>query len=171
MRHHTRLAAAAIAVGLVATACGGSHNSSTTTTTSATSATSNTTTTTAPASATTSPSANADLQALIPTPPNTQKTDGPDPMHDNGIHMHFFVSGAPTDVMAAYKTALESKQWSVTVENSGGSGGGGGATYTGTNGNAYGVFNGGGYGDTTDLQACVWPAKPSNTNCERDRKR
>jgi hypothetical protein len=53
----------------------------------------------------------------------------------------------------------------VTVQNSGGGGGGGGATYTGTNGNAYGVFTGGGYGSTTDVEACAWPVKPSNTDC------
>jgi hypothetical protein len=27
------------------------------------------------------------------------------------------------------------------------------------------VFTGGGYGSTTDIQACTWPTKPSNTNC------
>jgi hypothetical protein len=171
MRCHTRLTAAAIAVGLVATACGGSHNSSTATTTSTTSTTTSATTTSAPATATTTASANADLQRLIPTPVNTERTDGPDPMHDNGIRMHFLVNGAPTDVMSAYKTSLEGMSWSVALENSSNGGGGGGATYTGTNGNAYGVFTGGGYRGTTDVHACVWPAKPSNTDCERDRNR
>ena len=53
----------------------------------------------------------------------------------------------------------------MTVENSGGGGGGGGATYTGINGGAYGVFVGGGYGGTTDVDACVWTAtSPSNRN-------
>jgi hypothetical protein len=63
--------------------------------------------------------------------------------------------------MDSYKTALGGKGWSLTVENSGG----GGATYTGTNGAAYGVFSGGGYGSTTDINACAWPSKPSDTNC------
>jgi hypothetical protein len=67
--------------------------------------------------------------------------------------------------MAGYKTALEGASWAVTVESSGGSGAGGGATYTGTNGNTYGVFSGGGYGGTTDVDACAWPAKPANPNC------
>ncbi len=165
MKHQTRLAATAIAVGLVAAACSGSHNSSTATTTSATSATTSATTSTAPATATSSASGNADLQRLIPTPANTQQTDGPDPMRDNGIHMHFFVNGTPTDVMNAYKSSLEGMSWSVTVESSGGSGGGGGATYNGTNGTAYGVFTGGGYGATTDVHACVWPSKPTDTDC------
>jgi hypothetical protein len=80
--------------------------------------------------------------------------------------MHFPVNGSPTEVMDAYKTALEGKGWSLTVANSGGGGGGGGgATYTGTNGNAHGVFTGGGYGGTTDVDACAWPLKPANTNC------
>jgi hypothetical protein len=67
--------------------------------------------------------------------------------------------------MAGYKTALEGASWVVTVESSGGSGGGGGATYTGTNGNTYGVFSGGGYGGSTDVDACAWPTKPANPNC------
>lgn len=67
--------------------------------------------------------------------------------------------------MDAYKAALEAKGWTVSVLHTGGGGGGGGATYTGTNGDAYGVFTGGGYGDSTDLDACAWPSKPENPNC------
>ena len=70
--------------------------------------------------------------------------------------------------MNAYKGALEGGGGAVTVENSGG-GGGGGATYTGINGGAYGVFVGGGYGGTTDVDACVWTSKPADTNCGHDR--
>jgi hypothetical protein len=102
---------------------------------------------------------------LVPTPANSQRTDGPDAIHDNGIHTHFLVNGSPGDVINAYKTALEGKGWSVTVENSSGGNGGGGATYTGKNGDAYGVFTGGGYGSTTDVNACAWPSRPSNTDC------
>jgi hypothetical protein len=109
--------------------------------------------------------ASTDLQSLIPTPANSQRTDGPDAVQENGIHKHFVVTGAPGDVMTAYKSALEGKGWSLTVTNSGGGGGGGGATYVGTNGGAYGVFTGGGWGNTSDLQACTWQTKPSNTNC------
>jgi len=117
------------------------------------------------AQATTIASADPDLQSLIPAPANAQRTDGPDSIHDNGIHLHYLVNGSPNDVMNGYKGALQGKGWAVTVQNSGGGGGGGGATYTGTNGNAYGVFTGGGYGGTTDVDACAWPTKPSNTDC------
>ena len=110
-------------------------------------------------------SADPDLQSLIAAPANAQRTDGPDSIHDNGIHLHYLVNGSPNDVMNGYKGALQGKGWAVTVQNSGGGGGGGGATYTGTNGNAYGVFTGGGYGGTTDVDACAWPTKPSNTDC------
>jgi hypothetical protein len=105
------------------------------------------------------------LQQLIPAPANSQRTDGPEPIQENGIHKHFLVSGSPKEVMDAYKATLEGAGWSVVVENAGGGGGGGGATYTGTNGGAYGVFVGGGYGSTTDVNSCAWPSKPSNTNC------
>jgi hypothetical protein len=138
------LAAAAMAIGLVGSACGSSPNSATTTT--------------SPASAT-------QLQSLIPTPANTQRTDGPTSIPDSGIHIHFLVNGGGTDVLGAYKTALEGKGWTVTVLSSGGWGPSGGATYTGTQGNTYGVFGGGGNGSTTDVSACAWPSKPANPNC------
>jgi hypothetical protein len=109
--------------------------------------------------------ADTNLQSLIPTPANTQRTDGPDNIQENGIHLHFLVNGSPSDVMGAYNTALQGKGWAVTVASSGGGYGGGGATDTGTNGASYGVFTGGGYGSTTDVDACAWPTKPSNTDC------
>src|ERR1700761_542276 len=138
------LAAAAMAIGLVGSAFGSSPNSATTTT--------------SPASAT-------QLQSLIPTPANTQRADGPTSIPDSGIHMHFLVNGGGTDVLNTYKTALEGKGWAVTVVSSGGWGPSGGATYTGTQGNTYGVFGGGGNGSTTDVSACAWPSKPANPNC------
>ncbi len=167
MRRNTyALAAAAMAIGLAASACSSSPNSSTTTTEANTSTTSKTIeTTTSQATATMTTTNSTHLQSLLPTPGNNQRTDGPDPIQDNGIHTHFLVNGSPTDVMDAYKTALEGKGWSLTVESSGGGGGGGGAAYTGTNGDAYGVFTGGGFGSTTDVDACAWPSKPSTPNC------
>src|SRR4051794_39092101 len=167
-RNGYRLAAALLAVGLVTTACGRSGDSSTTVTetvpASTTSTTVGATPTTSSATATTITSGSADLQSLIPTPANSQRTDGPEAIKENGIHKHFLVSGSPKDVMDAYKAALEGAGWSVVVEHAGGGGGGGGATYTGTNGGAYGVFVGGGFGNTTDVNSCAWPSKPSNTN-------
>lgn len=121
--------------------------------------------TTTVSQATTTTNAPTDLRSLIPTPAATQRTDGPHNIADNGIHLHFLVNGAPNDVMAGYQSALEGASWVVTVESSGGHGGGGGATYTGTNGNSYGVFSGGGYGATTDIDACAWPAKPAHPEC------
>jgi hypothetical protein len=105
------------------------------------------------------------LQSLMPTPANTQLTDGPASIPDDGIHMHFLVNGSATDVLGAYKTALERKGWAVTVVSSDGWGGAGGATYTGTRGTTYAAFSGGGSGSTTDLNACAWPSQPSNPNC------
>ena len=171
IRNTSVLGAVAIAIGLVTSACSGSSDSGTKTTTeAATSATSSSTT-----AATTSPSAGTataapggvGLQSLIPAPPNSQQTKGPDNIADNGIHMYFQVNGSPTDVMNAYKTALEGKGWQVTTVVTSGGGGGGGATYSGTNGDAYGVFDGGGYNATTYVDVCTWPTKPANPICNR----
>lgn len=158
MRHPTQVAAAAAAVvGLLASACSGSPNSGT-----STSATPTKTVTTSVSEATTTSAVPTDLRSLIPTPANTSRTDGPDSIHDGGIRLHFRVNGAPTDVMNAYQSALEGASWIVTVQSSGG---GGGPTYTATNADNYGVFSGGGYGGTTDVDACAWPAKPANPDC------
>lgn len=162
------LAAALLATSLVAAACGNSTDSTTTSTVTVTGTSAGTSapplTTTSSASAA-APTGSSDLPSLVPAPANNQRADGPDPVQENGIHKHFLVNGSPTEVMDSYKTLLEGTGWSLTVQNSGGGGGGGGATYTGTNGAAYGVFTGGGYGGTTDVDACAWPSKPSNTNC------
>lgn len=169
------ISAAAMTIALTAAACGHSSDSGTTktetkTVTASASASTSTSTSTSPAttstsSATTGANGSTDVKSLIPTPANAQRTDGPDAIGENGVHQHFGVSGSPNSVMDAYKAALEAKGWTVNVLHSGGGGGGGGATYTGTNGNAYGVFTGGGYGDDTDLDACAWPSKPTNPNC------
>jgi hypothetical protein len=157
------LAAAAIAVGLTASACNSSSESAAATTTPTT-----TTSATAAATTTTAAPAGTDLQSLLPTPAQTQQTKGPNQIGDNGIHMFYAVTGAPNDVLNAYKSALEGKGWQVmTIVTSAGGSGGGGATYTGTNGDAYGVFDGGGYNTSTYIDVCTWPSKPANPNCSR----
>ncbi|GAY15550.1 hypothetical protein MSZK_22760 [Mycobacterium sp. shizuoka-1] len=107
------------------------------------------------------------LQSLVPTPANTQVTKGPDTLAEGGVHVFFKVDGSPNDVMTAYKAALEGKGWTVTTMVTSGGDGGGGATYTGTNGAAYGVFDGGGYNTNTYLDVCTWPTKPATPNCAR----
>jgi hypothetical protein len=112
------------------------------------------------------PADSSHLPSLIPTPADSQQTRGPDTIADNGIHMYFKVNGSPGDVMTAYKAALEGNGWAVTdVSSSGGNGGGGGASYTGTQGDAYGVINGGGYGNATHIDVCAWPSKPAKPKC------
>jgi hypothetical protein len=163
MRYQTYVAAAAtMAIGLVTAGCGSSPNSGTPT---SASTTASQTITASVSQATTTSSTGTDLKSLIPTPENTTRTDGPDSIHDNGIHLHFLVNGSPTDVMNAYKPAIQGKSWSLIVDSSSGGGGGGGATYTATNGNTFGVFTGGGYGGMTDVDACAWPSRPANTDC------
>ncbi len=147
-RNACAMAAAAAAIGLVASGCTSSNNSASTS-----------------GSASSSPASAAQLQALIPTPANTQRTDGPENIPDNGVHLHYLVNGPSSDVMSAYKTALEGKGWTVTVVASGGWQGSGGATYTATQGDTYGVFSGGGPAANADVNACAWPSKPANPNC------
>ena len=113
----------------------------------------------------TATTAGVDLQSLIPVPANTVKTDGPEAILDHGIHLHFLVNGSPLDVLAAYKAAIQAKSWSVIAESSSGKGGSGIATYTASNGAAFGTFTGGGMGSWADVDACAWPSKPANASC------
>lgn len=154
-------AAAVVGLGLVVIACGSSPDSSEPTGESSSAGASST----MEGTATKTTVGGAELQSLIPAPVGSQREDGPDSIQENGVHQHFLINGAPLDVMAAYKTALEGAGWTVTVERSGGDEGGGGATYTGTNKGAYGVFDGGGQGNTTDIDSCVWPSQPTNSQC------
>ncbi len=109
----------------------------------------------------------AQLAALIPAPENSTLTRGPDTIADNGIHMHFQVNGAPAEVMNAYRAAADGKGWAMTTIVTSGGAGGGGATYTGTQGEAWSVFDGGGFDTTTYIDVCAWPTKPANPNCTR----
>jgi hypothetical protein len=160
-RNICALAAAAVAFGLTTSACNSASESAAQPTT--------------PAATTTSVSAAAppsvDLPSLIPTPADTQQTKGPNQIADNGIHMFYQVNGAPNDVLNAYKSALEGKGWQVTtIVTSAGGSSGGGATYTGTHGDAYGVFDGGGFNTSTFIDVCTWPSKPANPNCSRSER-
>ncbi|WP_273735942.1 hypothetical protein [Mycolicibacterium septicum] len=148
----------AIAIGLAATACSPVTEKAAATTTTAPPAT----------TVTTSAAAGGEsLTSLLPTPADVQQTKGPDDIADGGIHLHYQVNGAPDAVMTAYKNALQGKGWALTTIISSSGGGGGGATYTGTHGDAYGVFDGGGYANSTYIDVCTWPAKPANPNCSR----
>lgn len=149
---------AAVAAGLAA-ACGGSPYVGLSTLTSGTHAT----TVTSPVSHASAATADAELRSLIPTPATTNRTDGPDPIHDGGIRLHFVVDGAPADVLSSYKIALLDGHWTLIVDSSSG----GRATYTARNGNAFGVFAGGGVRGVTDIDACVWASAPANEDCAR----
>ena len=164
MRRNTyALVAAAMTVGLATSACNGSNSGTQKTDATSAASSSAAATTTSQATAATTAGESAPLPSLIPTPANSQQTKGPDTIADNGIHMYFQVNGSPNEVMAAYKSALEGKGWAVeTIVTSGG-----GATYTGTHGDAFGVFDGGGFNTSTYIDVCSWPSKPANPNCAR----
>ena len=167
VRKFSALTAATVVVtaGLVASGCSTTKETSSTTTMEASAATTTTAAQTTTAAATTAKP--ADVKSLVPTPANTAETKGPDAIANDGVHLHFQVNGAPKEVMDAFKIDLEGKGWDVTTIVTSDNGGGGGATYTGTNGAAYGVFDGGGYDNKTYLDVCTWPTKPADTNCAR----
>ncbi len=117
-----------------------------------------------------STSAPEDLKTLLPVPVNTQKTTGPDAISANGIRMNYQAAAAPGPAMVAYRTALRDKGWEVTTIVTSEGGTGGGATFIGTHGKAYGVFDGGGFDQQTFVDVCVWPEKPADPNCTRAKR-
>lgn len=112
--------------------------------------------------------ANTDLATLVPPPAGATETKGPHQIDNGGIHLYYQVDGSPKDVMTAFRDALAEHGWEMTTITSGGGDHGGGATYTGTHGDAYGVFDGGGFQTTTHVDVCVWPTKPADPDCDRD---
>lgn len=117
-----------------------------------------------------SPTAPEDLKTLLPVPASTQQTVGPDPIAANGIRMHYQATAAPGPAMVAYRNALRDKGWDVTTIVTSEGGTGGGATYVGSHGKAYGVFDGGGFDQQTFIDVCVWPEKPADPNCTRAKR-
>lgn len=116
------------------------------------------------------PAAPVDVKTLVPAPANVTKTIGPDPIANDGIRFHYQATAAPGPAMVAYRNALRDKGWQVTTIVTSEGGSGGGATYTGTNGDAYTVVDGGGFEQQTFIDVCVWPNKPVEPNCTRARR-
>lgn len=146
------IAAAVVAIGL--TACGSPESAEQTPTT-------------AGSPDQQSETATADLATLVPPPAGATVTRGPDEIADGGIHLYYQVDGVPKDAMTAFRDVLAEHGWDMTTVITSGGGDGGGATYTGQHGDAYGVFDGGGFQTTTYINVCAWPAKPAEPNCTR----
>ena len=79
-------------------------------------------------------------------------------------------AAAPGPAMVAYRNALRDKGWQVTTIVTSEGGTGGGATYTGTNGDAYTVVDGGGFEQQTFIDICLWPKRPEEPNCTRAKR-
>ena len=91
-------------------------------------------------------------------------------LSNNGIRFHYQAAAAPGPAMVAYRNALRDKGWQVTTIVTSEGGTGGGATYTGTNGDAYTVVDGGGFEQQTFIDICLWPKRPEEPNCTRAKR-
>jgi predicted RNA-binding protein with PUA-like domain len=94
-----------------------------------------------------------------------------DPIHEGGRHFFYTSSAAPGDVVGAYESALQSAGWNIL--NSGGGGDpfgmfGGGANLTATDGTRYIKLNAGGPTGSTFIDACIWPTRPSDDDCQNN---
>ncbi len=108
----------------------------------------------------------------IPEPANAEYR-AENAIGDGGRHFFYTTAAAPGDIVAGYQAALEAAGW--TIESSGGGGDpfgmfGGGAGLTATNGDRYLTFNAGGPPGQTFIDACVWPARPADDNCDQNNR-
>ena len=116
----------------------------------------------------------AGLVANVPEPAGATY-QAKDAIHEGGVHFYYTTSQAPADVVSAYGAALEALSWEIT--DSGGGGDpfglfGSGAGLTATNDGRYLKFHAGGQrGSTTHIDACIWPAKPDDDDCDEDTRK
>ena len=95
-----------------------------------------------------------------------------DAIHEDGVHFWYTSSKSPAELASAYQAALEALGWEIL--DSGGGGDpfglfGSGAGLTATNGGRYLKYHAGGQtGATTHIDACVWPSRPDDEDCDQD---
>lgn len=79
-----------------------------------------------------------------------------------GIHWYYTSNSAPNTLGTAYEAALKQNGWKIIERNISGFG----STLVATSGSRYLVYNVGGppYG-MMHINLCVWPSKPSDTDC------
>jgi hypothetical protein len=112
-----------------------------------------------------------DLLADLPEPADAQFRFE-DAIRENGRHFYYTSDKAPSDIVNDYASALVANGWSI--RSSGGGGDpfgmyGSGAGLTATNGTRYFKLNAGGQtGSTAHIDACIWPAQPSDDDCDED---
>ena len=108
-----------------------------------------------------------DLFDSVPDPTGASKQGEND--CNSGKHKYFTLSGASgCNVINAYRNTLASNGWSVTILSSGCTAWGGGAKLEATKGGRYLFMNAGGASNFTNIDLCVWPSRPSNTDCDQD---
>jgi hypothetical protein len=150
MKKHVAIAACALSVGLLFTACSSSKKSDSSSTTTAAKASASSTTAAASGS-------------TLPTIAGITKT-GTKSLSDGGTMTSYTTSAAGNSIAGSYETAVKAAGWSVT-SSGGGGGRWGGSGLSATKGSEYLVVSAGGGGGTTYVDVCTWPSKPKNDDC------
>ena len=110
-----------------------------------------------------------DLLADVPEPANAQ-FNAEDAIQEGGRHFFYTINQNPGDAVSAYQNALQAAGWTI-VSSGGDPMGVFGGGLSATNGDRYLTYNVGGPGyGTSYIDACVWPAKPDDTNCSQNQQ-
>jgi hypothetical protein len=106
----------------------------------------------------------------VPEPANAT-FQAEDIIHEGGRHFYYTSTAAPANLVGDYGKALEAAGWEVTSSGGGGDPFGlfaSGAGLTASDGTRYLKFGAGGPNGQSHIDACVWPTKPSDDDCDED---
>ena len=87
-----------------------------------------------------------------------------DSIQEGGRHFFFTSEYGPSSIVGAYERALENAGWKI-LSSGGDPFGLFGAGLSASDGTRYISLNAGGPAGSTFVDACIWPAQPSDTNC------
>ena len=87
---------------------------------------------------------------------------------NSGRHKYYTQSTSGCDVVDDYRDVLNKNGWNTTLLDSGCTPWGGGAKMEATKGGRYLFMNAGGPSEFANIDLCVWPSRPANTDCDQD---
>ena len=99
-----------------------------------------------------------DIPHVYGLKPNVEEKCG------DGEHRWYTTGSSPTVVIEDFMKAMSDNGWAINTIDSPGPGGG---KFEATKAPRYMIMNMGGW-NTFHIDVCVWPLKPSNTNCGQD---
>jgi len=100
----------------------------------------------------------------VPDPVGSKSADWKG-IQDGGQHTYFRASEPAQDAARQYRSALESRGWSIVDFYADGSSYGSSGRVVAKDGDRYLLLLSNGPGKTAHINLCVWPSKPGDDDC------